>query len=66
MGGAPTVGRNMFYGITGSRNVTVKVPSGATGYTDTWKTAFKGYGSNASSYSHGTVNSYINLVVEEY
>jgi hypothetical protein len=60
---APTVGTYMFYGIDGSRNVTVRVPSGATGYDDTWKTAFRGKGSS----NNGTVvNSNINLVVVEY
>jgi hypothetical protein len=51
---APTVGYNMFDGINGSRTVTVRVSSGATGYTDTWKTAFKGG------------NSYIDVVIQNY
>jgi uncharacterized membrane protein len=51
---APTVGNNMFNDINGSRTVTVRVPSGATGYTDTWKTAFKGG------------NSYIDVVIQYY
>jgi hypothetical protein len=51
---APTVGVNMFYEITGVKSVTVRVPSGATGYNATWQTAFKGG------------NTYINLVVVYY
>jgi hypothetical protein len=51
---APTVGGFMFYAINGSRTVTIRVPSGATGYTSAWQTAFKGG------------NSYINLVFEYY
>jgi hypothetical protein len=52
---APTVGNSMFYGINGSKTVIIRVHSGATGYNEAWKTAFKGG------------NSYINLVVvEEY
>jgi hypothetical protein len=62
---APTVDFNMFYdSIDGSKNVTVRVPSGASGYTSTWQNAFKGYGNDGGE--HGTVNSNINLVVEEY
>jgi hypothetical protein len=41
---APTVGTSMFVdsNVTSTKNVTVRVPSGATGYDETWKTAFKG------------------------
>jgi hypothetical protein len=49
---APTVGWEIFTGVTGTKNVTVRVPSGATGYTDAWQTAFKGG------------NSYINVVIQ--
>jgi hypothetical protein len=52
---APTVGGGTFNGVTATKNVTVKVPNGATGsYNATWQTAFKGG------------NSYINLVIEYY
>jgi uncharacterized repeat protein (TIGR02543 family) len=51
---APTVGSNMFDNINGSRTVTIRVPSGATGYTSAWQTAFK------------SGNSYINLVIQYY
>jgi hypothetical protein len=51
---APMVGNNIFDGVTATKNVTVKVPSGAAGYDEAWKTAFKGG------------NSYINLVIEYY
>jgi hypothetical protein len=51
---APTVGSDMFVAIYGSKTVTVRVPNGATGYNEAWKTAFKGG------------NSYINLVFEYY
>jgi hypothetical protein len=41
---APTVGTSMFVdlNVTSTKTVTVRVPSGATGYDETWKTAFKG------------------------
>jgi hypothetical protein len=61
---APTVSYGMFSGINGSRTVTVRVPSGATGYDEAWQEAFKGYGNDGSG--HGTVNENINLVVEYY
>jgi hypothetical protein len=51
---APTVGSNMFDNINGSRTVTIRVPSGASGYDSAWETAFKGG------------NSYINFVFEYY
>jgi hypothetical protein len=64
---APTVGYDMFYNINGSRTVTIRVPSGATGYDATWQNAFKGLG-NAGGYYSGTptVNSYINFAFEYY
>jgi uncharacterized membrane protein len=60
---APTVGEYIFRGVTGTKNVTVRVPNGATGYNATWQNAFKGKG-NAGAAIAGTVNSYINLVIE--
>jgi hypothetical protein len=51
---APTVGTNMFKDVTGTKNVTVRVPNSATGYTSTWQSNFKGE------------NSYINLVIQYY
>jgi hypothetical protein len=65
---APTVGYNSFASINGSRTVTIRVPSGATGYDATWQNAFKGLG-NAGGYDYSnppTVNSYINFVFEYY
>jgi uncharacterized membrane protein len=59
---APTVDYNMFLEVAGTKNVTVRVPTNATGYTSTWQTAFKGYGNYGTN--HGTVNSYINLVIQ--
>jgi uncharacterized membrane protein len=59
----PTVGANIFNGVTATKNVMVRVPSGAEGYTSAWGTTFKGYGSGTT---HGTVNSNINLVFEYY
>jgi hypothetical protein len=60
---APTVGRYIFADVTGTKNVTVRVPSGATGYDEAWKTAFKGYGNGTYN---GTANENINLVIQEY
>jgi hypothetical protein len=61
---APTVGGETFTGVTGTKNVTVRVPSGATGYDEAWQEAFKGLGSYGGG--TGTVNENINLVVEYY
>jgi hypothetical protein len=61
---APTVDYGMFSEVAGTKNVTVRVPSGATGYTSAWETAFKGYGNYGTT--HVTVNSNINLVFEYY
>jgi hypothetical protein len=60
---APTVGVDMFKDITGAKNVTVRVPNGATGYDTAWQNAFKGYGTNTP---HGTVNENINLAIQYY
>jgi hypothetical protein len=47
---APTVGENLFLNVDSPRTVTVKrPPSAATGYTDDWKTNFKGKGWNGTS-----------------
>jgi hypothetical protein len=61
---SPTVGVDMFKDITGTKNVSIRVPNGATGYDTAWQNAFNGYGNNGNE--HGTVNTYINLVVEYY
>jgi hypothetical protein len=72
---APTLGYMMFNGVTSTKTVTVRVPSGATGYgsspantTDVnWGNGFRGGGwdgtgfvTNGASY----VNSNINLTIE--
>jgi hypothetical protein len=70
----PTLGTEMFVTVTGTKNVTVKVPSGATGYgssptdttADNWGNAFRGKGWNGTSYLTGTVNSNIVLTIETY
>jgi hypothetical protein len=61
---APTVGAIIFSSITGSRTVTVRVPSGAMGYDEAWKNAFRGYGNNGGIL--GTLNENINVVIEYY
>jgi hypothetical protein len=70
----PTVGINLFTFVTAAKPVTVKVPSGATGYgtlpqtvstdtSDCWANAFRGIGwdKDTSSYGGGTVNTYITV-----
>ena len=60
MGAAtPTVGVSLFTGVNSTKNVTVQVPGGATGYGANWPDAFKGKGSG----SGGMLNSNINLTV---
>jgi hypothetical protein len=60
---APVVERYIFDGVS-TKDVTVRVPNGATGYDEAWKTAVKGLGNDGGI--TGTVNEYINLVVEYY
>jgi hypothetical protein len=74
----PTVGSNMFNGISSAKTVTVKVPSGATGYgtlpltvsgdsdtSDCWANAFRGKGwtSPSGPYGNGAINTNINLTI---
>jgi hypothetical protein len=55
----PSVAYRMFYGVSASKFVTVKVPSDAvSSYDATWRDAFKGVGNNGSV---GIVNSSISL-----
>jgi hypothetical protein len=62
---APEVGYSTFL-ISGSsttpKPITVKVPSAATGYDETWQDAFKGKGTAGT----GTVNQNIALSIVEY
>jgi hypothetical protein len=71
---APSVGKSLFNSVTGTKTVTVRVPSGATGYgtaptdtsTNNWGNAFRGKGWNGSSYESGTVNANISLNMQNY
>jgi len=45
---APTVGNDMFNSVPATKNVTVRIPSGATGYTSAWSDSFKGGNSNVT------------------
>jgi hypothetical protein len=67
----------MFGQVDSAKTVTVKVPSGATGYgtvpgtytgsdtTDNWGNAFRGKGwSSTNGYGIGTVNTNITLTIE--
>jgi hypothetical protein len=69
---APKLGTILFTGVSGgTKNVTVKVPSGATGYgssptddsTDNWGNAFRGKGWDGASYQGGAVNPDIKLTI---
>ena len=77
----PTLGIEIFYGITSNKPVTVKVPVGATGYspadiipfsvsgTDSnvnWGNGFRGMGWTGSAFDGGTLNTYIMLTIESY
>jgi len=77
MGGiAPTVGTGMFTNVTSLKTVTVKVPTGATGYgvipstysgtsdTNNWGNAFRHKGWNGLAYLTGTVNQYVTLNIQ--
>jgi hypothetical protein len=75
-GVAPTLGYGMFSWV-GAKTVTVKVPSGATGYgtvpatysgTDSavnWGNGFRGGGWDGSAFTGGSVNSNITLTIQE-
>jgi uncharacterized membrane protein len=67
MGSAPPmVEYSMFSSVSESKTVTVRVPSGAVAaYDETWQDAFKGVGNDPDGYT-GTVNSYINLIIQGY
>jgi hypothetical protein len=66
----------MFHYVYATKTVTVKVPSGATGYgtvpgtytgsgaADNWGNAFRGMGWDGSSYQGGTVNSNVSLTIQ--
>jgi hypothetical protein len=69
---APTLGRNMFSGVSAAKTVTVTVPSGATGYGSTpgntadvcWGNGFRGGGWTGSAFVDGdTVNGNVNLTI---
>jgi hypothetical protein len=60
----PTLETGIFAQITSTKNVTVMVPSGATaGYSDPWKTGFKGGGWDGNSGLGGTVNDNVKLTL---
>ena len=69
---APTVGTFMFLDVSNNKTVTVKVPSGATGYgtsptditTQNWGNAFRGRGWDGTNYLSGYVNANVTLVIE--
>lgn len=74
-GTAPTLGVSIFSGVTGStKNVTVKVPSGVSGYgtspTDTttanWGNGFRGGGWDGAAITNSTeINGNVNLVIKD-
>jgi hypothetical protein len=73
---APTLGLDMFSGVTAPKTVTVRVPSGATGYgpvpitysgfdsTVCWSNGFRGRGWDGSALSGGHINSNVTLTIE--
>jgi hypothetical protein len=75
---APTLGSHMFYGIDDDKTVTVKVPTGATGYgtsipatysgsnsTANWGNGFRGGGWTGSAFTpDGFIDSAITLVIQ--
>jgi hypothetical protein len=61
---APALGINTFNNITTAKNVTVKIPAGATGYDDNWGNGFRGRGWNENNYLNDTLNDNINLTIE--
>ncbi|MDR1286346.1 MAG: leucine-rich repeat domain-containing protein [Treponema sp.] len=70
--GAPTLGTTMFDFISVAKAVTVKVPSGATGYGSSpvntadvvWGNGFRGGGWTGSAFVGGTINDDITLIIQ--
>jgi hypothetical protein len=68
----PTLGTAIFHSVTPSKTVTVKVPSGVSGYgsspadttDDNWGNAFRGKGWDGTTYLDGTVNGNITLMIQ--
>jgi hypothetical protein len=77
---APTLEYGMFFGVSSTKIVTVKVPSGATGYntnnalpvtitgsdtTENWGNGFRGGGWDGNAIAYAqSVNSYISLTIK--
>ena len=61
---APTVGYSMFVSVEATKNVTVRVPAGATGYDTNWESGFKGRGWDGTTFGTGSLNNNINLTIE--
>jgi hypothetical protein len=75
----PKLGTNLFNGVNSAQTVSVKVPSGATGYAlslpvtfsgpaeagDHWGEGFRGKGWNGSTYTGSTVNGNITLTITD-
>jgi hypothetical protein len=53
---APTRGTGLFSDVGGTKNVTVRVPNGATGYDSPWQNGFKST----------TLGNTINLTMQNY
>jgi uncharacterized repeat protein (TIGR02543 family) len=77
---APTLKTRMFYDVTSTKEVTVIVPKGNTGYGTLpvtfsgdenttggphWGEGFRGKGWTGSGYDYGAVNTYITLTIKE-
>jgi hypothetical protein len=75
---APRLGQLMFYNVSSAKTVTVKVPSGATGYaaslpftvsgsdaTVNWGNGFRGRGWDGIGFTYSNLNQNINLTIEE-
>jgi hypothetical protein len=68
----PTLGTVIFHDVTSPKTVTVKVPSGVSGYgsspanttDDNWGNAFRGKGWDGTDYLGGTVNGNITLTIQ--
>ena len=71
---APTLGTDIFTSWNEPKNVTIRVPSGATGYgtsptdeyDDNWGNGFRGGGWNGTNMLGGYVHTAINLTIVEY
>ncbi|MDR3114567.1 MAG: InlB B-repeat-containing protein [Treponema sp.] len=63
----PTLGTRVFEGVTGTKRITVRVPSASqSAYTEAWVEGLKGKGWTSSGPGNGAIMRNINVTIEGY